>query len=622
MRESPPHILSRKTFRGAALAVASFSVLSGAIVLADGAEPSEGKADYSIESASDTLAAILKDAQEKGIVRRKPGMTGAQPEPEKQPASNDVMEISEVKAEPFSCDTAELLDFSDLEDFRTYEALSDAKANFDPETGSSGTLSLARAYLALGLGDEALDILHSENSAAGQRLKQVAKIITFPEVRPDEPVLSEYKDCSAVASLWAFLEAPTQFSDPLKMTDIRNIYYALDGFPPNLKERVLITSAIVAAESNHRNVAQYIWERLENKAREDGTILPKDDKSDFDYIYLSALMQKDTMPDKAVGKFNFLSERDSIYRANSINYLAEMKSLQGKAFGATLEADLEDVSARLKESSGKQQAAYQLISGQLAQNRLNDSIYSAQTFLEEGTLEYEKAQGEISALLDAHLHSENKALQSSALDTFLRQADFLKKTADWENLKSTALEASLSLGMPELVTAIQQSDERFNNAQRGSLEKARILLDMKSGRFDASKYKSSSPVVLRDLENSIMEYALVTSDLDLAKLALKDMTLESKKSSHELNLAWLEQDWSQALMLSEREKNIIAEAGASDQKAQPSNSDNSSSILNVLAKPTLDANDLQGSKWRKSLAEDLSDMEEQIKISKAFLSHG
>ena len=622
MRESPPHISSRKALRGAALAVASFSVLSGAIVLADGAEPSEGEADYSIESASDTLAAILKDAQEKGIVRRKPETTETLPEPEGQPELNDVMEISEVKAEPFSCDTADVLDFSDLEDFNTYEALSDAKANFDPEAGLSGTLGLARAYLALGLGDEALDILHSEKSAAGQRLKQVAKIIAFPEVRPDEPVLSEYKDCSAVASLWAFLEAPTQFSDPLKMTDIRNIYYAVDDFPPILKERVLITSAIVAAESNHGNVAQYIWERLENKAREDGTVLPEDDKSDFDYIYLSALMHKDIAPDKAVGKFNFLSERDSIYRANSINYLAEMKSLQGKAFGATLEADLEDVSARLKESSGKQQAAYQLIWGQLAQNRLNDSIYSAQAFLEEGTIEYENAQGEISALLDAHFHSDNKVLQSSALDAFLRQAEFLKKTANWENLKSAALEASLSLGLPELVTAIQHSGERFNNAQRGSLEKARILLDMKAGRFDTSKYKSSSPEVLRDLENQVMEYALVISDLGLAKLALKEMNHGAKRPSYELSVAWLDQDWSKAKTLSERQGNTNSQMETSVKKAQPSNSDASSSILQVLAKPTLDANDLQGSKWRKTLATNLSDLEEQIKISKAFLSHG
>lgn len=629
MRESPPHIFSFKSFRGAALAVASFSVLNSGVTLADGAGPTDVQPDYSVESASDTLAAILKDAQKKGFVRTKSQTPEIQSETNKQAGSPADIEQNTANAkadpEPFSCETAEVLDFSDLESFKTYDDLTAAKAKYDPEVNPTDTLGLARAFIALGLGDEALEILHSDKSARAQILQQAANIVAYPEVLPNSQLLSDYKDCGQVESLWAFLERPSQFSEPLNMTDIRNTYYALDAFPSALRERLTKSLAIAAAESDHRNLAQYLWERFENKAREDGSVLPGDHTSDYDFLYLSALLQKDIAPADAIEKFSFLSERESIYRVGAVKYLAEIKSGQGKALGQALEGDLEDISAQLKQRSGTQQAAYQLVSGQLGQNRLNDSIYSARSFLEIDSPEYVQARREIATLLNAHLGSESQAVQSAALDTFLKQVSFLKDAADWEDLKSAALEACLSLGLPELVTAIQPSTETFNGEQRVSLEKARILLALKAGTFGSSQYMTASKGTLLGLENKIMNYALMTSDLRLAKLALQGVSDISLRQSYELNLAWLEQDWNRARALSERQTKTASEAELSprqSESAEVEGPQETEAILKVLAKPTLDARALQGPKWRKALATELSDMEDQIKISKAFLSHG
>ena len=333
-------------------------------------------------------------------------------------------------------------------------------------------------------------------------------------------------------------------------------------------------------------------------------------------------MQKDSAPESAISKFNFLSERESIYRANSVKYLAEIKSRQGKVLGENLEEDLKEVSAQLKDVSGAQQAAYQLVSGQIGQERLNDSIYSARSFLEKGTPEYKQAQSHISELLATHLDSESEAVQSAALDTLLRQVDFLKETAEWEDLKSAALETSLSLGLPELVTAIQLSGEGFNNKHRASLEKARILLALKTDNFDVSKYMSSSPEVIKTIENEIIDHALRVSDLDLAKLAINKMAQTHHKLSYEMNLAWLEGNWSKAQSLSDRQDSSNTSQADTGEMDPSPRSETPRAILKVLATPALDANDLKNSKWKKNLVSELSDMEEQIKISKAFLSHG
>lgn len=628
MKELSRHILSRKTVRGAAIAVASFSVLTSPLTSADEAGASDGQGAFSVDSASDTLAAILKDAQEKGFVRVKSDevkevdSTEKKEVPSKAPINPA---LTKQESEPLSCESLEALNFSDLEDSRGYDSLTIAKEKYAGKAAPGDAVNLARAYIALGLGDEALETLHAETSADGQLLKQAAKIIAYPESHPQVRVISDHKNCSQIATLWSFLEAPTQFPEPFDMMEIRNITYSFDDFPPVLKERVMVTLAIVAAESDQKMFADYILERLENKALEDGRPLPQDRTSDLNYLYLSALFQKNSDPDAAIAKFNFLAERGSVYRANSVKYIAEIKSREGKALGDTLEADLEDVSERLKETTGTQGAAYQLVSGQLKQDRINDSIHSVKSFLEEGTEEYKFAQDKISTRLLAHFQSESQAVQSTALDTFLRQRDFLKEAPAWEDLKSGAFTTSLALGLPELVTAIQMDGETINKDQQQSLKKARILLALKAGTFTGRDYLEASAGVLAGLEDKVVDYALMRSDQSLAKLAIEGVADKTKKSTYELNLAWLEQDWSRAQTLSGRQK----KNGAAEKVAKPSadNTDlpkfqNDPSILAVLAKPALAVPSLKGTKWRKNLSADLSGLEDQIKISKAFLKNG
>ena len=620
MKERTLHILSHKTLRGAALAVASYSVVSSSFALADGAIPPETQGAYSVDSASDTLAAILKDAQEKGFVRTKDEEVDISKK-ENVPATTPVSPV-DVKEDikPFTCKNSTGLDFSDLQGFETYEDLTAVKAKYNPEDKLGDAENLARAYIALGLGDEALVTLHADTSAEGQILKQVAQIIAYPQRRPANQILSEYKDCNTTASFWAFLEDPTQFSVPFNMTEIRDMIYTLDDFPAVLKERLMISLAIASAETGQNNFTNYLLERLENQVMEEGRPLPKDRKSDFEYLYLTALLQKNSNPTAAVSKFNFLSERGSVYRAKSVKYMAEIKSDGGENLGNTLEADLEDVSARLKETAGSQEAAYQLIKGQLQQGRINDSIHSTKSFLKEGSEEYKLAQDKISTVLMAHFQSERLAIQSMALDTLLKQSDFLKDAPRWEDLKSGAFAASLDLDLPELISAIQTDGDTLNSNQKQSLEKARLLLALKAKTFKTSDYANLSPAVLKGLEKNIMEYAMMNSNLGLAKLALNDMGTEEEKAPYAMNLAWLEQDWSKAHNLSLHQVDKANGKAASDN--QPLKPKYEPSILTVLAKPALSVPSLKGSKWRKDLSAELSEMENQIKISKAFLNHG
>jgi|GEM_PF-4706180 len=639
MNKSCLHTLSRKTVRGAALVVASFSVLNGALVAADEAERTTRFGAYSVDTAADTLAAILKDAQEQGFVRTKtPDTEPAQdakslevepinnaPETEVKSETSLAVETAIRTNEPFSCNVADTLDFSDLEDIKNYDALSDAKANYSSDGEGGEAHNLARHYIALGLGDEALEVLSSDVSAKGVALKQVAKLVAFPEVRPNNEVVSDYKNCSQIGFLWAFLERPEQVTDPLNMSEIRDMLYAIGDFPEVLKEQLLITTAIVAAENNQNVFADHIWRKLENRARENGHALPQNRTSDFDYVYLSALIQKSENPAQATEKFRYLSERGSVYRPNAVNHLAEIKSRDGEKFSKTLEADLRDVSSKLKETLGGQEAAFELVKGQLEQGRINDSIQSTQSFLKTGSPEYNLAQTEILAVLTKHFESESRAVQSTALDTFLRRTDFLKAAQAWQALKLSALKASLKLGLPELVTAIQSNGEAVSADQRHSLEKARILLALKAKTFGASEYKASSPLNLKGLEAEILDYAMMHSDMALAKLALNDLTEHDLKPSYEINVAWLEQNWSKAQNLSERvgSKEVL-EANSEMQGSEgvPSKTQDDAPILKVLSKPALGAPALTGAKWRATLSSQLSELDEQIKISKAFINHG
>ncbi|CAM3672271.1 hypothetical protein LIHA111178_02510 [Litorimonas haliclonae] len=639
MNKSCLHILSRKTIRGAASAVASFSVLNGALAGADEAERTTSFGAYSVDSASDTLAAILKDAQEQGFVRTKTSDTEkvqeakpveTQPEgdafeTEKEAETDLAVETAVKTTVPFSCNVADILDFSDLEDVKNYDALSDAKANYRADGEGGKALNLARHYIALGLGDEAMEVLASDVSAKGVALKQVAKLVAFPEVRPKNEVVSDYKNCSQIGFLWAFLERPEQLPDPLSMPEIRDMLYAIDDFPEVLKGQLLVTIAIVAAENNQNVFADHIWRKLENRARENGNALPQNRTSDFDYLYLSALLEKSANPAQATAKFKYLSERGSVYRPNAVSYIAEIKSRDGEKLSKTLEADLRDVSTQLKETSGGQDAAFELVKGQLEQGRISDSIQSTQSFLKTGSPEYKLAQAEIVAALTENFESESQAVQSTALDTFLRETDFLKSVQTWESLKLSALKASLKLGLPELVTAIQSNGEAVNADQRQSLEKARVLLSLKTKTYGASEYQASSPLNLKGLEPEILDYALMHSDMALAKLALNDLTEHDRKSSYEMNVAWLEQNWSKAQDLSERiNSKVISEVNSEKQGSEtvPPKTRGDASILQVLSKPALGAPALTGAKWRATLSSQLSDLDEQIKISRAFLNHG
>ena len=326
-------------------------------------------------------------------MRRSP--EGDASEAEKPPQTGIAVETAVETTEPFSCNVADILDFSDLRDVKNYDALSDAKANYSADGNGGEALNLARHYIALGLGDEALEVLNSDVSASGLALQQIAKLVAFPETRPKNEGVSDYKDCSQVGFLWAFLERPEQVSNSLNMSEIRDLLYAIDDFPEVLKGQLLVTTAIVAAENNQDMFAEHIWKKLENRARENGNVLPQNRTSDFDYLYLSALLEKSASPAQATAKFKYLSERGSVYRPNAVSYIAEIKSLDGEKLSKTLEADLRDVSTQLKETSGGQEAAFELVKGQLEQGRINDSIQSTQSFLKAGSPEYKLAQTEI-----------------------------------------------------------------------------------------------------------------------------------------------------------------------------------------------------------------------------------
>ena len=118
---------------------------------------------------------------------------------------------------------------------------------------------------------------------------------------------------------------------------------------------------------------------------------------------------------------------------------------------------------------------------------------------------------------------------------------------------------------------------------------------------------------------------MIHSDMSLAKLALNDLEENDRKSSYEINVAWLEQNWSKAQDLSERQSsNDVLEVNSKEQDLEmaPSNNQGDTSILEVLSKPAIGSPVLEGAKWRATLSSQLIDLEEQIKISKAFLNHG
>ena len=263
--------------------------------------------------------------------------------------------------------------------------------------------------------------------------------------------------------------------------------------------------------------------------------------------------------------------------------------------------------------------------GQRQQGRLNDAIQSTKSFLRIGTAEYTLAQTEIATALLEHLESENQAVQSTALDTFFRETEFLKAAQVWETLKLRALKVSLNLSLPELVTAIQRGGEAISSDLKLSIEQARILLALKAKTFGAAEYQSASALTLKGLEAKILDYAMIHSDMSLAKLALNDLEENDRKSSYEINVAWLEQNWSKAQDLSERQSsNDVLEVNSKEQDLEmaPSNNQGDTSILEVLSKPAIGSPVLEGAKWRATLSSQLIDLEEQIKISKAFLNHG
>lgn len=588
------------------------------------APPSEADAPQSLEQASESFRQMLQQAKKTGFVTRRSDTVGQDASASSASGPNGAAETSqnsvaegnlssaglEAAAPEFSCTDAVVLDFIPYAAIATYEDLVLKKREFGGDLDVTEIETLAKTYISLGMGAEAQALLRPYDSPNFRLLSRAGALISNSRVAGETLRLLEISSCGKSADLWASVEDPTRLGYSAYLSGPQSLEKELAQYPPFLRTYLTVDLAISAAENGNLLLSNRLWDTLvfNNVALEHQLA------GDHAQLYLTALRIQARDTDRALQIFQYLGERDGLYRAKALKALASFKYAEG----GTLSADMEtDLLAITRENSGAvtgREAAVALIKNRIAENMTIDAIRTTKKMLQPDDPEFVYIVDVIAESVEGLLNAETSTVKMLGLNSYLEDPEFFASSDRQAALQRAALLAALALDLPELGDVIYRPRAPVNVEDQAFLTYAKALGALKEGSAAAPMESDRRDEQANLLRREMVLAALRLGDFKTASQTIMMLPEDAAREDLQARLNWLQGAWAKA------EKAQIKSADAQ----QPSGALSSSQInmAGFLTDPKINANRAKNLKSPLEVAAFVADLNTDLSTVQEYLDNG
>ncbi len=504
--------------------------------------------DHFGQESAQSLKEILQQAQDHGLItiRSESDGVGESPVARDKSAETPLPELEGHLAGLMTCRELEIFQFWDLSSYDSYEKLMVLKTGLSDLKSPAIRLDLARHYLSLGMGIEAI-ALTEDTSIEGDKSTDMAYIpvmgraIEGLSTEADAKMLQASVQCDQDVNLWYML-ALSSSQILIQKFPLQNVTEAMmieaEKLPPILAKTMIKRMALYAAETGDAAAAQVIMDELAPESRH-GQL---NGSRDEDLRYIFARYRAEGGDPYAHATMEAFAQRDGIYRNWALRYLARDHEVNDTPLYDGFDLDIQSVSqVFLNEKSDTLFADVNIIKSTLDQGNPKEAIAISRNRLPVNTPEYDQAVSMVAQKLERDLDGTAIVPRITAIDVYLSEQDFFETYEALPNLKLGIISAANALDLPELVQQVEvEGSERLMD-----LTQARIAL--KEGQYgQVEAYARAYP---DDAEFMVLRYmaAKLSGDSGRAAQILDDMPQSQAKLQKMASLSWERGEWQEAL---------------------------------------------------------------------------
>ncbi|RZV44780.1 MAG: hypothetical protein EX271_00980 [Acidimicrobiales bacterium] len=449
--------------------------VAGNTALAD-----ETKAKQNADVAK-SIENILQKASEQGFVDLKE--TNQDPEPVKQPEPHTpeiiIEQLSASPQDGISCAVADLVELTDYFDVAAYSDISTAKAKMRSIDSLDDRIALIKTYWSLGLGAEALALVHSVEDQRVPLLKSVSKVLSGDFSENNKFILKQYAACNGSAKIWyktALSDSNSKTPDEAKVLPDSSDLAVLEEMPVEIRKILTRRLGVLAAETGDLQLAKKMLRSIEPDTKTGDLPASRDDHT----MYLFALIDASQKGQKGIRILERLSKFDGPLRTRSIFQLSNKYSADGLSPYPGFSDDLNSVAQQYSGKDESRMASLETIKLYLKNGSATESIKLAKRELSIDDPERVAVVTLIADQILIGLNDKKNSKRIGALNAYLFDSGFFNPLKTHAELKHAALEAALALNLPELGGQIYL-DEEIESLDQNSIKRL-TLAKMKAAR--------------------------------------------------------------------------------------------------------------------------------------------
>ncbi|MBB5517315.1 hypothetical protein [Amphiplicatus metriothermophilus] len=503
-----------------------------------GAAASDPVSDISVEEARNRMIELLQKAADNGYVRPREDAKDLAPP---QPASVAVAPSAALSTEPqprdaarrasaHAClhDAAFAIDGAPFasEPLVALAALQSALAAAAPGEERPAAQALARGYLAVGFGEEALQTL-AEYGEGASLLADLARVVAENDVARDSTLLGA-RDCRGAHALWQAAASPPE---DVAAAAARAGDAILD-LPARLR-------ALIAARIARKLIEAEVWSEAKRYYRIAVEASPEP-TPELEYA-AARLLEHDGDAGAAAERLRELAAGGSEASKDALLALARRYAEEGRA---PHEGFREDIGALAQTEEGLPRgraAAFQEAALWAAEGNIEASLMLLRNAAKAGPDAAAPAARKARDLLAKAFAGGDERMIAPALAALLENYDFVDPARAEPDFRRAAAAAALQAGLPDVAARIVPA----KSADRGeALVRARALIE--TGEPEAALAEAAPYADDQDFATLVVEANLQAGRNFAALAAASVLADPAMKAELMAEAAWRAGDWASA----------------------------------------------------------------------------
>lgn len=465
------------------------------------------------------------------------------------------------------CLNANLFDFELFKNVAEYEEVTTMRSKVKDWHKFEDTLSLARTYLALGMGEEAAALAGRYSTPAAMTITAMGRSLGDDLTSELAIHLISDQNCTPQSRLWSEAFIVPSGAPDLEKFNIEELKI-LKTYPAHLGRSLGLSLATRYAESGDLWSASKIFELYEPRIRQGYFPKIKDDQT----LYLFALVMQNDMTSESLRILMHLSQRDGVYRAQAIRQLAQAHINTGEPLYADFTEDIHAVRQQYNGQEESHIVTLETIKFSLQRNQFKAPIDMAKQQFAVTDPERSEAVAFIAEKLIEVFDGYDRDLHVKALDSYVQDQAFFESYDRLVDLKAGAAKTAIALTLPELVAdfidvTIEKDDDLLRLSALAYVHAALKDGDYFRAEEQAGLYPDDPAFKALSLEASLRQ---PSKDKALEKLA--QLPDAPEKFDRQADVAWRESRWDIAHTALED----LAETGSVTDTPQNANADTGS----------------------------------------------